>query len=118
MTTPYDTLRRETLRGRDLEREVLARATARLTAADAEQPGALERALEDNRRIWMTLAADLAQPGNVCPDELKAGLISLAGFVERQTGRLLRGEGEVAPLIEINRNVLIGLAGPSACVAA
>lgn len=118
MTNPYDTLRRETLDTRDMEREVLARVTARLSAPNPSVPGAFEHALEENRRVWMTLAADLALPSNTCPDALKAGIISLAGFVERHTGRLMKGEGEVAPLIEINRNILIGLRGPSACVAA
>ena len=106
--TPYDTLRRESLSGRALEREVLARAAARLESP-GDAPGALERAVEANRQLWMALAADLALPANACPPALKAGLISLAAYVERASGAALRGEGGTRALVEINRNVAAGL---------
>ena len=117
MTNPYDRMRKATLSGRALEHEVLARVTARL-AASGEGPGAFERAVEDNRQLWMRFAADLARPGNACSDALKAGLISLAAYVERRSGELLTGGGDPADLIEINRNVMGGLAGGAPAEAA
>ncbi|WP_031551170.1 flagellar biosynthesis regulator FlaF [Parvularcula oceani] len=108
----YAAAQRQTLSGRDLEREVLTRITARLAAADPDLPGgntALFEALEDNRRLWCALAVDLAQPANFCPPALKASLLSLAAFVERQTSLVRDGGGDKAILVEINRNVASGL---------
>lgn len=119
MTNPYDQMRRATLSGRALEQEVLARATARLAAAhDAACPGAFEQAIEANRQLWMRFAADLALPANECSDALKAGLISLAGYVERRSGELLTEGGDPGALIEINRNVMAGLSGGAGAEAA
>ena len=109
---PYATAQRETLSGRALEREVFARVTARMGAVDEKAPGgpaALAAALEENRRLWCTLAADLAQPSNRCPDALKAGLLSLAAFVCSHTAQVAAGRAGPNVLIAINRDVIAGL---------
>lgn len=98
---------------RAAESAVLARITARmLSAADARDRGSfpqLAAALNDNRRFWTAAAADLAGDGNGLPAELRAGLISLAGFVGRHTSQVLSGEADLDPLVEINRAVIQGL---------
>ena len=100
---------------RDIEHDTLARITARLRrAAAAEGPGAfaeLVEALDENARLWAIFAEDLAAPGNHYPDTLRAGLLSLAGFALQHTRKVLRKEGEIAPLIEINTSVMRGLRG-------
>lgn len=115
----YEAAQRQTLSGRALEREVFARITARLdqTRRTEDRPAARADALEQNRRLWCTLAIDLASPSNACPDELKASLLSLAAFVESHTGRVIAGEGTPDILITINRNILQGLAAPAAKAA-
>lgn len=112
MTHAYAAAQRATLEGRALEREVLLRVAARMENADLGAPGgvsALARALDDNRRLWEAFAADLARPTNPYPDRLKASLISLAAFVARHTPRVMAGEADAGPLIEIDRNVATGL---------
>ena len=108
----YQQMQRSTLSGRALEREVFARVTARLEDSDPQSPGgpaARAYALEENRVLWCTLASDLAHPGNTCPKDLRAAIISLAGFVERHTAAVRRGEAELDTLVEINRNMMAGL---------
>ena len=100
---------------RDIEHDTLARITARLRrAAEAQGPGAhpeLVAALHENAQLWTVFAEDLAAPGNAYPDTLRAGLISLAGFALQHTGKVLRQQGDIAPLIDINTSVMRGLRG-------
>ncbi len=69
-------------------------------------------AVSDNRRLWTTIAIDVAQNGNQLPQELKARLFWLAEFTENESKRLLRGEGDVGVLIEINAAIMQGLRPP------
>ena len=99
------------------EYEVFARVTRQLTAAARQGKrgcATLAEAVHENRRLWTTLATDVAQPGNALPDELRARLFWLAEFTESETRRLLRGNGDVAALIEINAAVMHGLRGKDA----
>lgn len=97
---------------RSIEYQALARVTARLKAA-ASKPDApfseIATALHDNRRLWMEFATLLADDANGLPDELRAGLLSLADFTLRHSSKVLAGKGAVAPLIEINAAVMRGL---------
>lgn len=99
---------------RAAEAAVLARITGRMaSAAGRGGPGFadLAAAIADNRRFWTAAAADLAGEGNGLPRELRAGLISIAGFVATQSSRVLSGDAALTPLIEINRAVIQGLNG-------
>jgi flagellar protein FlaF len=93
------------------EANVFADVTRRLEAAAApDAPAAARvRALHDNLRLWTAVAAATADAGNGLPEATRAGLLSLAAFVERQTHALLRGPGDIAVLPEINRRVIGGL---------
>lgn len=72
---------------------------------------AFAAALADNRRLWTTLAVDVAQPENALPDDLRARIFWLAEFAEAETRRLLRGAGDARVLIEINAAIMQGLRG-------
>ena len=79
----------------------------------ASDPGngfaTLAAAVHDNRQFWRLASHDLAQDGNRLPAQLRAQLLSLAGFVERETGRVLAAGTTPAALIEINRALARGL---------
>ena len=79
----------------------------------ASEPGAgfpaLVAAVHDNRQFWLLASEDLAGDGNRLPVPLRAQLLSLAGFVEKETSRILAGDATAATLIEINRAVARGL---------
>lgn len=97
---------------RDAEYEVIAKISHRLRAAALNRKTDFPRyieALSDNRRLWTTLASDLALPDNELPKDLRARLFWLAEFTESETQKLLRNEGDVGVLIEINAAVLQGL---------
>lgn len=74
----------------------------------------LAAAVHENRRFWRVAAQDLAGDGNGLPLELRAQLLSLAQFVERETVRVLDGSGDASALIEINRSIARGLFQPPA----
>ena len=67
------------------------------------------RALDWNRRLWMTLAADCAQPHNALSPELRAQIISLSMWVGRHTSAVIQQQEPIEPLIEINRIMMQGL---------
>lgn len=86
-------------------------AFSRITAAmkKAETFGETAEALTNNRRLWTTLAADLAGDGNGLPRELRADLLSLAAFTDRHTSKVLRREAGIEVLIDLNTTIMAGL---------
>lgn len=111
---------------RDIERRVISRITSELEAASAgfdQSSSKTERlkilneglslALAENQRLWLSLKHDLADEGNNLPPDLRASLIGIALWVERQTGAVLAAEANVEPLIAVNRSICSGLANSS-----
>ena len=97
---------------RGVEYKVFARITRNLAAAtssDSNAIAALAGALHENRRLWAVLAADVAEEDNPLPDMLRARILYLAEFTVHHTRKVLRGQADVAPLVEINTAVMRGL---------
>ena len=69
-------------------------------------------ALDWNRRLWSALATDCADPDNAMNPALRAQIISISLFVSRHSSAIMRGEDDFETLIDINRMVMQGLAGP------
>lgn len=67
-------------------------------------------ALDWNRRMWSVLGADCSVDGNGLPDIVRANIISLSIWVNKHTSLVMRNQEEIAPLIEINRIIMQGLA--------
>lgn len=99
---------------RAVEYDIFARVTRALTDAwarhEADHP-ALVRALHDNGSLWRTLAADLAEPGNSLPPDLKARLFYLHEFTAAHSRKVLDGAAGAEVLIEVNTAVMRGLRG-------
>ncbi len=100
---------------RETEYELLATITTRIRAALQHQRNrlspALVAALHDNLGLWATFGADLADPRNGFPPELRARLFYLAEFTRHHTGRVLSGEATAEILNDINTAVMRGLRG-------
>ena len=100
--------------GRSAELQLFSETTARLRTA-ATTPlsnfGALAKALHDNRTLWTHLAAEVADDENGLPQDLRARLFYLAEFTSFHSRKVLRGEADVTPLIEVNTAVMRGLNG-------
>jgi flagellar protein FlaF len=85
----------------------------------ADRIGERAAALDRNRRMWLMFAGDCASEGNQLPDTLRAAIISLSIYIDKITPEALRETERVDELIELNRNVMQGLApGASAGDAA
>ncbi|SEN26030.1 flagellar biosynthesis regulator FlaF [Palleronia pelagia] len=115
---------RESESPRQVERRVLSQATHEIerhakkfdAATDKSDRLAiladgLRDALQRNQTIWAALRNDLATPGNTIPDALKAQLISISLWVDRQSQAALAGEARIGALVEVNSNIIAGLAG-------
>ena len=115
----YDRAQAGTEDRRLTEYRVFAQVTKALTDAAAlgmERENWAEN-LNWNRRLWMTLQLDLTNDNNQLPETLRAQLISLAIWVDRHTSLVLRGDGEIEPLISVNRTIMEGLASTEQTVA-
>ncbi len=112
----YKQTLRETEDPRAMERRVFAQITGELEAAEAIDEGpaktrALNEAVGRNQKLWNMILFDLAEPGNQLPKALRAQLISFALFVDRHTVEALARRGSVRALIDVNRRIMLGLAG-------
>ena len=115
---------RESESPRQIERRVFVRLTGDLEKNSQAYDSSVERSdrvdmlaqglrtnLSDNLKLWSTIKHDLSQPENALPSQLKAGLISLALYVERQTAEILGGGGQLNTLVQINQSLISGLSG-------
>ncbi len=103
----------ETIRtARGIEYDAFARITHRLQATTSLGPedfGGLVSALHANRRLWTILVTDVADRSNPLPPEVKARIVYLAEFTRLHSSKMLRGEGAVDVLVEINSAIMRGL---------
>ena len=110
---------------REIERRVLSQITFELEkfSASFDQTSSkqerleilnngLSHALSENLRLWSTLKHDLAAQENQLPPDLRASLITLALWVERQTSSILAAQASVEPLVAVNRSICAGLSAP------
>ena len=102
---------------RALEYDLLARATKRLSQAScckSEDFPSLIAALDENQRLWSTLAADVAEKGNGLPAKLRAQLFYLYEFTTQHSRAVRDQKASVDVLIDINTAVMRGLRGQGA----
>jgi flagellar protein FlaF len=83
--------------------EMIAAQQAHLAGAD------LMATLHRNREMWGAFASACGAPGNALPNELRAGIISLALWVDRFTTKVMTGQEPLDELIGMNRVLLDGL---------
>ena len=96
---------------RGTEFELFVRITRALRNASTERVDfkQLSQAILENRRLWNTLAADLAESDNPYPDELKGMILNLANFTEPHSSKVLAGKATTDTLVEINTAMMRGL---------
>lgn len=97
---------------RDNEYLVISRVTRIIQSAhDSGNRNEAIRAAHANNELWIALASDLASPGNMLPDQLKASLISLAAFSVKHGKRVFSDSASLEPLLDINLHIMKGLRG-------
>lgn len=106
---------------REMEYRLFGQVTRALMHASEADPADMATridALDWNRRLWSVLATDCANPDNGMDKGLRAQIISISLFVSRHSSVVMRGEDDFEALIDINRMVMQGLAGPGHAEAA
>jgi flagellar protein FlaF len=62
------------------------------------------------RRLWAIFLEDLRNPENELPEQLRAGIVSIGIWMNREIDRVLSGQtSDLTPMIEINEIVRDGL---------
>jgi len=83
---------------------------ALLSAKETNAVGTpLVEAVDWNRRLWRTLAADCMDDRNTLTQEVRAKIISLSLWVSKYSRSVTREKASLDPLIEINRTIMQGL---------
>lgn len=105
------------LKGGALEKEALLRA-ARLLDQAKQKPNnksALGNALRYNLDLWTIFQADLADPANSLPEELKQQLWSLSQFMDSSVSRLLGAldSDTLQAMIDVNRTLASSNGSPN-----
>ena len=94
------------------ERDAMDRAIQLLRAAQEKGPGSREvvDALFYLRRLWSIFLEDLNNPNNELPQKLRAGLISIGIWINKEIERIRTGKTkDLTPMIEINEIIRDGL---------
>jgi flagellar protein FlaF len=95
------------------ERDALGKAIAMMAQGREKGHGSREmiEALFTMRRLWSIFLEDLQKPENELPPELRAALISIGIWVNKELDRLRSGQtSDPTALIEINEIIRNGLA--------
>jgi flagellar biosynthesis activator protein FlaF len=69
----------------------------------------LVEAVDWNKRLWRTLAADCMDDRNALTQDVRAKIVSLSLFVSKYSRKVTREKAPLDPLIQINRTIMQGL---------
>ena len=110
----YRTAPAQTGAPRSMEYDAVVRISRQLR--DASRKGdvgfaELVQAIHMNRRLWTLFATNVADSENALPESLRAQLLYLAEFTHLHSEKVLAGNANVRPLLEINMSILHGLRG-------
>ena len=98
--------------GRDLEYRLLAQVTGGLMKARDGKASLQEKYnwILQNEKVWGVFLADVNDPANALPRQLKGGIASLALWVIKETKYVMSDDdAPLDDLIEINRQIMAGL---------
>ncbi|MBU2992394.1 flagellar biosynthesis regulator FlaF [Octadecabacter sp. B2R22] len=98
--------------GRSAEHQLFSEVTSRLTTTAGHLPSgfpAFAEAVQANRAVWTHLAAQVTDDENGLTKDLRARIFYLAEFTTFHSRKVLKGEADIKPLIEINTAMMRGL---------
>jgi flagellar protein FlaF len=107
----YRKVANQTESTRSIEFRLFGEITAELIAArDNPQQFELKTAaVLRNRKLWAALREDLTDTGNALPKQVRANLISLSLWVEKESFAVLDKKSDLEALIEVNKQIMEGL---------
>ncbi len=112
----YTNLQKETLSGRELEASVLSRAGLMLKsvkenwqAPDRDQK--LLEAVKFNQKVWSFFQAELSDPDNPLPKNLREDILNLSLFIDKRLFEVMAypDPERLAIIIDIDFNIAAGL---------
>ncbi len=107
----YQQTGKSALGGRSALALAFSKAARLLDSAVAGGGDEYVDALMFNRTLWTIIQADLTDDGNVLPDIVKANILSLSLFVDREIYKAAvdPSRDSLTAMININRNMAEGL---------
>lgn len=112
----YTAIHKESLSGRELEASVLSRAGLMLKsvkdnwgAPDREQK--LLEAIKFNQKVWSFFQAELSDPENPLPKNLREDILNLSIFIDKRLFEVLAfpDPEKLTIVIDIDFNIAAGL---------
>ena len=112
----YTQIQKENLSGRELEASVLTRAGLMLKnvkenwqASDRDQK--LMEAVKFNQKVWSFFQAELSDPENPLPVNMKQDILNLSIFIDKRLFEIiaLPEADKLSIIIDINFNIAAGL---------
>ncbi len=112
----YRNMQKATLKGRELEAEVLSKAALKLKFCQNnwEAPNRdelLDEALKFNQKIWTLFQSELAKPESPLPKKLRENLLNLSMFIDKRIFEIMSfpSPEKLNAIIDINLNIAAGL---------
>jgi flagellar protein FlaF len=109
----YTQTQKSSMSSREIEAMAFTKAALKLedTKKSLDDYDAYASALKFNQLLWTIIQADIVDQENQLPNQLKANILSLSIFVDRQTIKALADTSEkhLDVLISINKNLAEGL---------
>lgn len=112
----YTQMQKDSLSGRELEASVLSRAGIMLKqvqenwdAPDREQK--LLEAIKFNQKVWSFFQAELSDPENPLPKNLREDILNLSIFIDKRLFEVMAypDPEKLSIVIDINFNIAAGL---------
>ncbi|MBI1778282.1 MAG: hypothetical protein HYR63_23335 [Proteobacteria bacterium] len=105
---------------RTMEYVLLGQISGAMVLADKNPSDrrVLESVVHYNKNLWDTWVVDLQDSNNRLPKELKLSLGQLAAWVNKETKRILEGQGNCRNLVKVNQLIMAGLAPQRSAPAA
>lgn len=112
----YTTMQKEHLSGRELEASVLTRAGLMLKQvqenwAAPDRDDKLLEAIKFNQKVWSFFQAELSDPENPLPKNLREDILNLSLFVDKRLFEVMANpdKDKLQIVIDIDFNIAAGL---------
>lgn len=112
----YTTNQKESLSGRELEASVLSRAGLMLKSVkdnweSSDRDQKLMEAIKFNQKVWSFFQAELSDPENPLPQNLREDILNLSVFIDKRLFEVLAfpDPEKLSIVIDIDFNIAAGL---------
>ena len=112
----YQSVDKETMSGRETEARVLTQAALKLLDCQKhwnspDRNSRLDAALKYNQRIWSIIQAEITDPCNPLPTEIKQNIFHLSRFIDQRIFDTMAfpDAQKLNIIIKINQNIAAGL---------